>query len=110
MSRSNPAAFEPGRLPLGELEEVFPTFRGHPQDVVVDVGDVLGVGHLGAQVPEVPHQDVEVDVGEGVPEVGGVVRRDPADVKGHSRLHLDLTERPGDVVVEPHPTKDSFRA
>ena len=74
---------EPGHLALGQLAEVHPALPGHAQDVVVDVGDVLDVRDLGAQVAEIPHQHVELDVREGVAEVGRVVRRDPAHVDTH---------------------------
>src|SRR5258708_8311602 len=51
------------------------------EDVVVDVGDVA---HAVDGVPpgmEAPGDDIEDVVGEGVPQVGCVIRSDTADVE-----------------------------
>src|SRR5207247_9825294 len=89
-------------LAFCQLPEVHPALLRHAQDVVVHVGDVLHVHHVGAQVTEVPDQHVEMDVGEGVAEVGGVVGRDPAHVDTHVGPDLDLLELARHLVVEPH--------
>ena len=63
------------------------------QHVVVDIGQVLDVDDVVAEVLEIPMQDVEADVGERVPEVAGVVRRDAADVEADGRALADGRER-----------------
>jgi hypothetical protein len=50
------------------------------QDVVVDVGHILHVGHLMAQVLQVTDENVEAGIGECVAQVGRIVRGDAADV------------------------------
>ncbi len=89
-------------LALGQLAEVDSPFVGHAQHVVVHVGDVLYVDHVGSEVPEVPHEHVEVHVGEGVPEMGGVVRRDPAHINTHTGPDLHLAELAGLLVEQTH--------
>ena len=68
-------------LALGELDPVDVHLRGPLEQRVVDVGDVLDVGDLVAGVAPGPVEQVEGDVRRGVAEVGGVVRRDAADVE-----------------------------
>jgi hypothetical protein len=47
---------------------------------IVDVGDVLHVVHVVSGIAPVPVHQVEGQVGGCMPEVGGVVGGDPADV------------------------------
>ncbi len=51
------------------------------EDRIVDVGHVLNVGDLMSQPAQGADEHVELDEGEGVAEVGGVVWRDAADVE-----------------------------
>ena len=68
---------------------------GALQQRVVDVGDVLDVAHLVAGVAPGPVEQVEGDVGRGVAQVGGVVRRDAADVQpGRARRASVATSAP----------------
>ena len=84
-----------------------PTFVGALEQRVVDVGDVLDVGDLVAGVAPRPQQQVEADVGRRVAEVGGVVRRDPADVEpGRTGVRRDVDEGAGRGVVEAHGRTD----
>ncbi len=71
-----------GRHPsVSEGEIVLAGLARLAQHVVVHIGQVLDVDDVMAQVLEVPMQDVEADVGEGVPEVAGVVGGHAADVQ-----------------------------
>ena len=56
---------------------------GLRQDRVVDVGDVAHHAHLVAELLEPADQEVVGEVGGGVAEVRGVVRRDAAHVHAH---------------------------
>ena len=56
---------------------------GPLNDLVVHVGEILHVIHLVAQVFQIPAQNVEGNVTQGVANVGGGIGSDPADV------HLD---------------------
>ena len=70
---------------MPELDPVVAAFSGALEQRVVDVRDVLDVVHVMARVAPDPLEDVEGDVGRGMPQVGGVVRRDPADVEQRGR-------------------------
>ena len=78
-----------------------PSRLGPFQQRVVDVGDVLHVVHLVARVQPAPVHQVERQIGGRVPEVGGVVRGDPADVQGRGRAGLVGRTVAGRGVVEP---------
>ncbi len=83
-------------LPVAELAPVQTVAVRPLEQRVVDVGDVLYVVHA---VPGIqPHSmnQVERQVGRGVPQMGGVVRRDAADVHGRRlprrhRPHLAIS-------------------
>src|SRR4029453_1270170 len=68
------------------------------QDVVVDIGHVLDVCDVMAEELEIPMQDVEAHVREGVPEMPGVAGRDAADVEADGDPPGDRLER-----VQPAP-------
>ena len=71
-----------GRHPaVAEGEVVLAGLARLPQHVVVDIGQVLHVDDVVAEVLQVPMQDVEADVRERVAEVPGVVRRHAAHVE-----------------------------
>ena len=73
---------EGGHVAVAELEVVLAESRGRAsQHVVVDIGQVLDVDHVVAEVLQVPMQDVEAQVGERMAQVAGVVRRHAADVE-----------------------------
>jgi hypothetical protein len=101
VQRRHEALELPG-FPLGELPEVDISFCGHSEDIVVHIGDVLDVDDIRSQVPEITGEDVEMDVRERMAQMRRVVRRDAADVHGHSRANLDLAELPGGLVVKTH--------
>ena len=79
-------------MAVAELQVVLSKLSGLSQDVVVHIGQVLDVGHLVAQVFQVPMQDVEAEVGEGMAQVAGVIGRHAADVEAH-RATPDRLER-----------------
>ena len=68
-------------MPVAELQVVDPELAGAFEHVVVDIGQVLDVDDLVAEVLQVPMQDVEAQVGEGMPQVARVIRRHAADVE-----------------------------
>ena len=82
---------------------VDPELPGLAQDVVVDVGDVADAPGLVAEVAEPALEDVEGQIDLGVPEVGRVVRGDPARVHGDQRRRCEGDDLPLGRVVEPHP-------
>ena len=93
---------EAGHLLGRQVEVVHAELAGLAQDVVVDVGDVADALGLVAQVPQPALQHVVGQVGGGVAEVGGVVRRDAAGVHRHDRARLERHHRPPGGVVEAH--------
>ena len=68
-------------LAFGELDPVGTDLGRAFQQRVIDIGHVLHVADVVAGGAPGTHEQVEPDVGGGVAEVGGVVRRDPADVE-----------------------------
>ncbi len=71
-----------GRHPsVSELQVVLARLARLAQHVVVDIGQVLDIGDVMAQVLQVPMEHVEAEVGERVPQVAGVVGGDAADVE-----------------------------
>ena len=68
-------------LSLGERLPVIVRRRGALEQGIVDVGDVLDVLDLAACGSPGANDEVERHVGVGVAHVGGVVRRDPADIE-----------------------------
>ena len=82
-----------GRDPaVAEGEVVLAGLARLAQHVVVDIGQVLHVDDVVAEVLQVPMQDVEADVGERVAKVAGVVRRDAADVEADAVASGDRLE------------------
>ena len=75
---------EPSGLTEREIEVVHASQPGGADDVIVDVGDVAYIAHLVASIDQPALQHVVGDIGRGVPEVGGVVGRDAADVHRHA--------------------------
>jgi len=61
-------------------------FRGACDDLVVDVGEVLDVEDVIAEVLEIAADHVEGHRGPAVPEVAAVVHGRPADVHSHPPL------------------------
>jgi len=90
-----------------QREVVLGPLPGAAEDVVVDIGQVLHVRHCISVVGEVPMQDVEDQVGEGVPEVGRVVRGDPAHVQADRPRAERLERRNGRAasVVQAEPER-----
>ena len=95
-------AVETGRLTRGELEEVDTELTGLREDRVVDVGDVAHVRHRVAEVFESTDEQVVGQVGVGVTEMGGVVRRDAADVHLHLGSRFERDDLPAGRVEELH--------
>ena len=75
------------------------------QDGVVDVGDVAHHAHLVAEVLEPADQEVVGEVGRRVPEVGRVVRRDPAHVHPHRVRRLERHDLAPRGVVEANASR-----
>ena len=78
--------------------------RGTLQQRVVDVGDVLHVADFQALVAPHPHEGVEGQVGGRVPQVGRVIRRDPAHVQPRDAVERGAVDEParGGVVQRQH--------
>ena len=89
-------------LALGQLDPVGTHLGGPLEQRVVDVGDVLHVQHLETRVAPGPVQQVEPDVRRRVADVGGVVRRDAADVHPRRTLGARRDEPAGRGVVQGH--------
>ena len=77
-------------------------FSGLAQDVVVDVGDVAHTPGLVPAVAQTTLQHVVGDVGGGMTEVRGVVRRDAAGVHGDDGPRLERDDGTTSGVVEAH--------
>ncbi len=89
-------------LTLGQGDPVLAGRVGPFEERVVDVGDVLHVAHVVAGRAPGAVEQVEGDVRRGVAHVGGVVRRDPADVHpGGSVRGGHLAQRAGGAVEDP---------
>ncbi len=84
-----------------QVPPVLAVALGPLQQRVVDVGDVLHVVHGDARVAHGAAQQVEGDVGVRVPEVGGVVRGDPADVHPELGTGRGRDELAGGGVPDP---------
>ncbi len=84
---------EAGELGLGQLEVGHAELAGLGKDRVVDVGDVAHHAHLVAELLEPPDEEVVREVGGGVAEMGGVVRRDAAHVHADDRADLERDDR-----------------
>ena len=95
-------AVEPGRLGRGQLTEVDAELAGLRQDGVVDVGDVAHEPHGVAEILEPADQQVVVDVGVGVAQMGRVVGRDAADVDRDHLARLERDDLGASGVVEAH--------
>jgi hypothetical protein len=95
-------ALEPRLLAGGEIEVMHTELTGLGEQRIVDVGDVAHAPHRVAHVDEATLQDVVVDEGGRVPEVGGVVGRDAARVHQHLRARLERHHRSACRVVQPH--------
>jgi len=102
---------EAGDLCPGQLAPVHPGRRGAFEQRVVDVRDVLHVDHPMARRAEETFQHVEDQVGVGVPEMGGVIGGDAADVEpdlagqglpGESGLHPQVELGHGNVLPGIH--------
>ena len=88
-------------LALGERRPVLAVARGPLQQRVVDVGDVLDVVDLPLGVEPHALHEVERVVGRRVPHVGGVVRRDAADVDTGDGTGVEGDRSAGRGVVDP---------
>ena len=93
------------RLALGERHPVLAGRLRALEQRVVDVGDVLHVADVEPGVATDPLDDVEHQVRRGVAEVGGVVRRDAADVHAHDAVAAaDLDQLTAGGVGHPRRT------
>ena len=88
------------RLVVGEVHEVDAELARLAQDVVVDVGDVAHAMGLVAEVAQAALDDVVGDVGGGVAEVTGGIRRDAARVHGDDRPGLERHDLLASGVVQ----------
>ena len=66
-----------------------------PQDVVIDVGDILHVGDIPALVAHEADENVKRQKRKGVTDMRRVIRRDPANIETNSiaswRESIDLS-------------------
>ena len=67
-------------LTITECDPVIPGRKGPLEQWVVNIGDVLHVVHIMSCIKPVPVHEIKRHIRRGVSHVGGVVRRDPADV------------------------------
>ena len=91
---------EAGLLPGRQVEVVDAELARLGEQRVVDVGDVAHARHPVAEVDQPALQHVVGEVRRGVPEVGGVVRRDAARVHQHVLGRFERHDRPAGRVVE----------
>ncbi len=63
-----------------QLTEIDVAFACHPQDVVIDIGDIAHASHAETRVAKTALEHVEHVIDEGVTEVRRVIRCDTADV------------------------------
>ena len=92
---------EQGGLALGERRPVVAGGHGPLQQRIVDIGDVLHVVNLALRVEPHALNEVERVVGRRVPHVGGVVRRDAADVDTGDGTGVEGYPSAGRGVVDP---------
>lgn len=92
---------EEGRLLLGEGGPVEAVLFGALEERIVDVGDVLDVVNLALGVEPHALHEVERVVGRRVSHVGGVVRRDAADVETGDGTGVKGDQATGRGVVDP---------
>ena len=85
----------------GEVAPVDAVAIGPLEQWIVDVGDVLHVVHVVSEVQPQPVDQIERQIGRGVAEMGGVIRRDPADVHGGRRPGRDRAHLAVRSVVQP---------
>ncbi len=81
-------------LAVAEVAPVDAVPVGPLEQRIVDVGDVLHVVHLMPGIQPHPVHQIEGQIRRGVPEVGGVVRGDAADVHGGRGARRDGTHLP----------------
>jgi hypothetical protein len=97
---------EGGDVAIAERKVVLAELASAAEHVVVDIGQVLDVDDVVAEVLEVPMQDVEAHVGERVPEVTGVVRGHAANVEPHrpipGRIEREAPAAAGVVEAQGH--------
>ena len=91
-------------LVLGQFLPVLPRCCGTFQQRIVHIRDVLDVVDLQAEVPPDPVDQVEGEVGVGVPQVRGVIGGDAAHVHpGVALRGADGNGASGGGVVQPEP-------
>ncbi|MNI58169.1 hypothetical protein D3C73_1132680 [compost metagenome] len=88
-------------LALRQFAPVHASGRGPLQKRIIDVRDVLDVGHPDAGIAPGTVQEVESHVTGCVSHVGGVIRRDAADIHRLFRLSLDVHHTTKGCVVQP---------
>ncbi|SHV94529.1 Uncharacterised protein [Mycobacteroides abscessus subsp. abscessus] len=96
-------------LAVAEVAPVDAVARGPLEQRVVDVGDVLHVVDVVPGVEPVPVHQVERQIGGGVTQVRGVVRRNATDVHGGLRAGRDRPDLTVGGVVEPQFGAGLFR-
>src|SRR6185437_14765345 len=89
------------RLAGGQLTPVDAVTLGPLEQRIVDIRDVLHVVDLVPDVQPDPVHQVERQVGGGMPQVGGVVRGDAADVHGGCLTRGDRAALAVGTVVKP---------
>ena len=89
-------------LPRRQVEVVDAELAGLGEQRVVDVGDVAHARHGVAAVDQATLQHVVGEERRGVPEVGGVVRRDAARVHQHVAPRLERHDGLAGRVVQAH--------
>jgi hypothetical protein len=93
---------EARHLRLGQLEVRHAELACLWQDRVIDIGDVAHHAHVVPELFEAPNQDVVGQVRRRVPEVGRVVRCDPAHVHPYRLGWLEGDDCSACGVVETH--------
>ncbi len=103
---------EPLHLGLGQVEIRDTELAGLREDRVVDVSDVADHPYVVTQFLQASDQEVVRKIGRCVAEVGGVVRRDAADVHAHDRGRFEGNDlAPGGVVqAQSHSGLDAAKS
>jgi hypothetical protein len=103
-------------VPVPELVPRLADLVRLPENVVVDVGDILDVADTIPLVPQQPAQHVKRQVAKRVAEVSGIVRRDATDIDADLVAgRPELLDGPTQRAVQPqahtaHPYKRSIPA
>ena len=93
---------EPGGLGCCQIEIVHADLARLAEQIVIDIGHITNAASLVASVPKSTLKHVVADVRGGVPQMRGVIRRDPAGVDQHQRSRFERHDLTAGRVVQAH--------